>query len=251
MAAKKKSTKTGNSGNTGNAKEAELEALRAHVPPTDAALTQTLEAVSAVAAHLQPPPEPHPSDLVQALLHIVFAAGAPCGVGREAVRRIEEGYVDRNEFRVTEAFEVADLLADLPIPDLFDRCHTVQQAIAQIYADQNAVTLDFLREAAVSDRNNFFQRVSIPPEAQRYLLNLLSFEESIFSDRSTQRAQQRLGLDPKAPAVQKFLDGLKELLAPFGHLPQRVNTDLPSGKPRLEPLLCPACLVVRLAPTKK
>jgi hypothetical protein len=79
---------------------------------------------------------------------LYFADGLPCGYGQEARRRIAEGFVDRNEFRVTEAFEVEDLLRDLPIPNLFDRCLAVRDSIAQIYNDQNGVNLGFLRDAA-------------------------------------------------------------------------------------------------------
>ena len=45
-------------------------------------------------------------DFIDALLHLSFSHGLPCGYGQEVRRRIEASYVDRNEFRVTEAFEV-------------------------------------------------------------------------------------------------------------------------------------------------
>jgi len=186
------------------------------------------------------------------MLHFQFAEGLPCGVGQEAVRRVEAGFVDRNEFRVTEAFEVETLLEDLGFPDPFERCLAAQESIAQVYNDQNGVTLDFLREAAVSDRNNFFARVqAISPTVEHFLVQLVSWEEIIFSERSTLRVQQRLGLDPKASAVKDFIDKLRAMLAPYGHLPIRVGADRSDGKPNLDHPLSPACLVARIGPPPK
>jgi hypothetical protein len=234
-----------------NGKAAAAEPVDPHAPvaPTDAALGRTLEELRAVVAKLTPPPQPAPQDWVGALVHATIAHGLPCGYGQEALRRIAESFVDRNEFRVSEAFEVAELLATLEIPDLFERCLALRESIAQIYNDQNAVSLDFLVEASVSDRTNFFNRVpAIAPRVQRWLANLLSFEEAILSDRSTLRVVQRLGMDPKSTAVTGFFTELRQIVAPFGHLPLEVGPPLPSGKPRLDPVLCPSCLLVRLAP---
>ncbi|MCC7396385.1 MAG: hypothetical protein IT455_04895 [Planctomycetes bacterium] len=218
----------------------------------------TLTALKAVLADLPPPPAPAEGELlpqldfVDALLHCYFAEGLPCGYGQEARRRIAEGFVDRNEFRVTEAFEVEDLLRDLPIPQLFDRCLAVRDSIAQIYNDQNGVNLGFLREAGISDRNTFFQRVpAVQPHVVTFLGNLLTVEELVFSDKSTLRAQQRLGIDAKEAAAGKFLDEVRALLKPYGKLPLDVGPDLPGRKPNLAHPLSPACLLVRLAPAGK
>ena len=212
--------------------------------------------VSAPAAAPAPkPPEivwPPPLDLVEAMLHIYFADGLPCGYGQEARRRIQDNFVDRNEFRVTEAFEVEDMLRDLPIPNLFDRCLAVRDSIAQVYNDQNGVNLGFLREAGISDRNTFFQRVpALQPHVVTFLTNILTFEELCFSDKSTLRAQQRLGLDPKDSAVNDFLNALRALLKPYGQLPLSVGPHLSSHKPNLQHTLSPACVLVRLAPAGK
>jgi hypothetical protein len=173
-------------------------------------------------------------------------------VAQETVRRIAEEFVDRNEYRVSEAFEVEDLLADLQMPELFARCQSAQQAIAQVYNDQNSVDLAYLREATISERKSFFQRSPvIPTHTVRYLSHFLSFEEVVFSPRSTQRVQQRLGLEGAGVAVDRFVDRVRALLAPFGHLPIQVGPDSKDGKPNREPTLCPACLLVRLAPTGK
>ena len=42
---------------------------------------------------------------------------------------------------------------------MFERCLHVRESVAQIYNDQNGVQIDFLHEAGVGDRANFFQRV--------------------------------------------------------------------------------------------
>lgn len=230
---------------------------RDHLPPTPANLQAVVEELEKVLADLPPPQveegqAPPAGDLVEAMLHIYFADGLPCGYGQEARRRIQESFVDRNEFRVTEAFEVEDLLRDLPIPDLFDRCLAVRDSVAQIYNDQNGVQLAFLREAGIGDRNTFFQRVpALQPHVVHFLTNLLTLEELCFSDKSTLRAQQRLGLDPKDAAASKFLDRVRALLKPYGQLPLDVGPHLPGRKVNLAHPLSPACLLVRLAPAGK
>jgi hypothetical protein len=205
-----------------------------------------------------PPPPPPPImalpqlDLVDAMLHYYFADGLPCGYGQEARRRINECFVDRNEFRVTEAFEVEDLLRDLEIPNLFDRCLAVRDSIAQVYNDQNGVNLGFLRDASISDRNTFFQRVpALQSHVVTFLINLLTFEDLCFSEKSTLRAQQRLMLDPKDASVAKFVDQLRAHVKPYGRLPLEVGPDLASGRPNEKHLLSPACVLVRLAPAGK
>lgn len=223
---------------------------RAPLEPTAKALESSLAELATVLGKLAPPLEPKPTDLVDAMVHITTASGAPCGVGQFARYRIKTAFVDRNEFRLTEAFELEVLLAELPVPDLFDRCDQLVQAIRQIYNEQNDVTLEFLRDAQVSDRNTFLQRaVTIKPEIAKFLQNLLSFEELIFSDRSTQRVQQRLNLDCKLPHVEAFVAKVRELLRPFGGLPLDVGPD--SKTIITEPTLSPACLLLRLAPAGK
>jgi len=228
---------------------------REHLPPTPENLRATLARLEKVLADVPPPPPPAegqvvpPLDLVEAMLHAYFADGLPCGYGQEARRRIAGGFVDRNEFRVTEAFEVEDLLRDLPIPNLFDRCLAVRDSVAQIYNDQNGVNLGFLRDAGIGDRNLFFQRIpALQAHVVAFLGNLLTIEELCFSDKSTLRAQQRLGLDPKDAAANQFLSTVRALLKPYGQLPLVVGPHLPGGKPNLQHALSPACILVRLAP---
>lgn len=258
-AKKKKSTTRKAAGRKAGGKKASskqavvaAEDLHAPIEPTAQGLKRVLEEVAAVVERLPKPDEPGPGDLVHALIHLVLTRDVPCGYGQEAIRRIETTFVDRNEFRVTEAFEVEELLADLDIPDRFARCMEIREAIAQLYNDQNAVSLDFLREAMVSERNAFFQRVpAIAPDVAAGLSQLVSFEECIFSTRSTLRTRQRLGLDPKSADVDRFFAALRELLADFGHVPLRVGPDRAGGKPVLEPALSPARWLLRLGPPTK
>lgn len=228
------------------------EDLHAPIRPEAAGLQRVLEETTAVVERLPRPEQPEQGDLVHALIHLVLTRDVPCGYGQEAIRRIESAFVDRNEFRVTEAFEVEELLADLEIPDRFARCMEIREAISQLYNDQNAVSLDFLREATVSERTAFFQRVpAISPEVAAELSHLVSFEECIFSGRSTLRARQRLGFEPRSAEVDRFFAALRELLADFGHVPLRVGPDRADGKPLLEPALSPARWLLRLAPRAK
>ena len=219
--------------------------IRAPLEATPAHLKSTLAEVRASLEGVEPPEEARASDLVDAMLHITMAEGLPCAVGQECVRRFDGHFVDRNEFRLTEAFEVEELVADLEIPNCFNRALRARDSIAEIYNDQNEVTLEFLREASVTDRKLFFQRTPvIKPAVVHFVAALLTFEEILFSDRSTLRLQQRVGMDPKTKAVQEFFGELKQLVARFGHLPLAVAAGNSEG-------LSAASLVIRLAPPGK
>ena len=225
---------------------------REALAPTAQNLKATLAELDLVLKDLPPPAEPKQLDFIEAVLHLYFADGLPCGYGQEARRRIAEGFVDRNEFRVTEAFEVEDLLSDLQIPGLFDRCLAVRNTVAQIYGDQNGVHLTFLREAGIADRNMFFQRVpAMQPHVAAFLTNLLTLEELCFSDKSTLRAQQRLSLDPKDAEANEFLNTLRATMKPYGHLPIDVGPHLGGRKPNCKHTLSPACVLARIAPAGK
>jgi hypothetical protein len=226
--------------------------IRAHLAPTPANLEATIEAIKASLVALTAPPEPTPGDLVEAMLHITFGEGIACGIGQECVRRIEHEFVDLNEFRLTEGFEIERLLRDLEIPRLFERSVRARESIAEVYNDQNAVTLEFLREASVTDRNMFFQRMPVlKTPATHFIVSIMTFEEILFSDRSTLRLQQRLGLDPKDKGVNEFFGELKQLIAPFGHLPLAVGPASTDGNPLIDPPLSAASLTMRLAPAPK
>ncbi len=217
--------------------------------PGSAAFKSTLQELREALAHVTPPPEPHPGDLVVAMIHFIFAEGLPCAVGQEAYRRLDTGFVDRNELRLTEAYEIEEMLGDLGIPDQFERSLAVRDSVAQIYNDQNEVDLTFLREAMVTERNQFFARVpAIKPRVAKFLGDLVSFEVILFSDRSTLRVQQRLGLDPKSLPVNEFVGELKPLLRAFGHLPLAVPQTTTAGSPAAGGSLCPACILTRLGP---
>jgi hypothetical protein len=225
---------------------------RATLPQGPASWEKVLAELKVVLADVPPPAAPKAGDLYEAMLHIYFADGVACGCGQEARRRITENFVDRNEFRVTEAYEVEDLLSDLPIANLFARCLAVRDSVAQIYNDQNGVNLDFLREAGVGDRNTFFVRLpALQPHVVAFLNNLLIVEELCFGEKSTLRAQQKLGMDPKDAVAQQFIAELRTLLKPYGHLPLDVGKNGAHGKPNLDHVLCPACIMVRLLPGAK
>jgi hypothetical protein len=84
-----------------------------------------------------------------------------------------------------------------------------------------------------------------------FLSNLLALEEVAFSERSTLRAQQRLGLDPKSSSTARFIDELRVCLKPYGHIPVSIGPHGKDGKPSFKHKLSPACILVRLAPIVK
>jgi hypothetical protein len=58
-------------------------------------------------------------------------------------------------------------------------------------------------------------------------------------------------MDPKDATAQKFISELREMLKPYGHLPLDVGKNGAHGKPNLDHVLCPACIMVRLLPGAK
>ena len=226
--------------------------IRCALAPTPANLTATLEALKESLVHVPPPAEAQAGNLVEAMLHITMAKGVHCGVGQECRRRFVEGYVDRNEFRLTEAFEIEETVSDLEIPQAFQRCLQARDSIGELYNDQNQVDLEFLREASVTDRNMFFQRMPIlRPDVIHFLQAVMTFEEIIFSERSTLRLQQRVGLDPKSGVTHEFLGQLNQIIRPYGHLPLDVGPHASNGAPIATPALSAASQMVRLAPAMK
>ncbi len=247
MSAKKKSRKE-----DAQDEVAAVQDPRESLPQNAVSWKLVLRELELVLADIPKPAEPKAAELVEAMLHLYFADGLPCGYGQEARRRIRESFVDRNEFRVTEAYEVEDLLRDLQIPNLFDRCLWVRESVAQTYNDQNGVNLDFLRELGIGDRNNFFQRTpALRPHVATFLTNVLTIEELCFSDKSTLRAQQRFGMDPKDDEAMQFIATVRTLLQPYGHLPLEVGAHLADRSPNLGHVLSPACLLARLLPGSK
>lgn len=226
--------------------------IRCALPPTPANLKAILADMQASLKNVPVPPEPVPGNLVEAMLHITMAKGVSCGIGQECRRRFVEGYVDRNEFRLTEAFEITESVADLEIPQAFQRCLRARDSIAEVYNDQNKVDLEFLREASITDRNMFFQRTPVlKPDVIHFLQAIVTFEEIIFSVRSTLRLQQRVGLDPKANTTHEFLGQLNQMIRPYGHLPLDLGPDSADGTPILSPELSAASQLIRLAPVFK
>ena len=128
----------------------------------------------------------------------------------------------------------------------------MRESVAQVYNDQNGVHLTFLRDAGISERSNFYQRVpALQHHVVVFLNHMLAIEEVCFSEKSTARAQQRLGLDPKDSAVAKFVDELRACMKPYGHVPVSIGPHGKNGKPNLKHKLSPACILARLAPFVK
>lgn len=243
---KTRSKGAGDADATGAATSARVDP-RAPVEPKPAVLQQTLEECARILAVLDKPAEPQPGDLVAAVIHQVLGAGVPCRVPQEALRRFEAEFVDRNELRVTEAYETEEMLADLDIPDLFDRCRTVQQIVTQVYGDQNRIDLAAIRTLSITERKGMFQRLpAIPPSAVAYLNQVLTFEDVLFAPRSAARSQGKLGLE--GAAGEEFVQRARELFAPIGHLPLVVGKP---GDAAAAHVLCPSCLLSRIGASRK
>ncbi len=145
--------------------------------------------------------------LVQLGMFCVFAVGGnPPKVCLEAVKRLVEAFPDWNEFRISDPLEFVEILEDLKLDNLYNRCERVLEFINDVYQDQNGVDLEFLRESDSEDRLTILDRyVSLGPALAHFLaLGIQGFEGVLFH-YSWARVVQRLGIVPRSGSPKVLL----------------------------------------------
>jgi hypothetical protein len=193
-------------------------------PPKGAAVGKALDLVVTAYGKLAPmeatitvsaaPGSPEPG-VVDHALYVVLAKDQNPKKAAEAVQRLHSEFVDWNEVRLCEAFEFADLFADLlPGPDLFARCERLKELINQIYQDQNKISLEFLREASPEERAKYLATLpALRPEEVFYVqVALTGFDQVVFHYGSA-RVVQRLGVVKRTGSPTQMVAQLEKLLA--------------------------------------
>ncbi|GEM_PF-3046418 len=151
--------------------------------------------------------------LVHLGMFCVFAVGGnPPKVCLEAVKRLVEAFPDWNEFRISDPLEFVEILEDLEIDNLYNRCERVLEFINDVYQDQNGVDLEFLRQSDTEDRLTILDRyVSLGPALAHFLaLGIQGFEGVLFH-YSWARVVQRLGLVPRSGSPKVLLSSFAKV----------------------------------------
>ena len=146
-------------------------------------------------------------------VYVLIARNVPRRRAEEAVRRLHTEFVDWNEVRLAEAFELAELWTDLiQVPDLFQRCEKVKSLIAQVYQDQNKISLDMLKEREPEERVQYLEAVqALAPDQRQYLALVLAGMDQVVFHWSLARVVQRLEVVKRtgSPAqMQSLLEGV-------------------------------------------
>ncbi|MEZ5988330.1 MAG: hypothetical protein R3F30_04260 [Planctomycetota bacterium] len=154
-----------------------------------------------------PPKAGAPENLVQMGIYCFFAVGGTSSKAAiDAMRRLIDNFPDWNEFRISDAYELVEILEDLPIEHLFDRCEQVLEFVNEVYNDRNFVELEYLREYPVEDRPAMLGRYqSLPPSYAHFLALAIQDFEGFLFHYSWARVVQRLGLVPRSGSPKKLV----------------------------------------------
>jgi hypothetical protein len=196
--------------------------------------------------------------LGEVLDHAIFAAlgrEVPARKKEEAVRRLHTEFVDWNEVRLAEAFELEQLFSDLvPVPDLFQRCERIKALINQVYQDQNKISLDHLREKSADERAKYLATLTPLSADQAFYVNLAveGFDKVLFH-YSSARVVQRLGIVKRTGSPSQMATQLEQLLgkrsSPLADQLALIwlgETICESKNPA-----CRQCVLVRMCPSRR
>ena len=154
-----------------------------------------------------PPAKEKGFTLVEIGIFSIFAIGRTSAKdAAEATKRVVKAFPDWNEFRISDAFELVEILEDLKIDTLFDRCEQVLEFVNEVYNDQNFVDLEYLRELPVDDRLALLGRFqSIPASMTHYLALAIQDFEGFLFHYSWARVVQRVGVVPRSGSPKKIV----------------------------------------------
>jgi hypothetical protein len=143
-----------------------------------------------------PPVKDKGFNLVEIGIFCIFAMGRTSAKdAAEATKRVVKAFPDWNEFRISDAFELVEILDDLKVESLFDRCEQVLEFVNEVYNDQNFVDLEYLRELPVEDRLALLGRFqSIPSSMTHYLALAIQDFDGFLFHYSWARVVQRVGI---------------------------------------------------------
>ncbi|MAE78119.1 MAG: hypothetical protein CMJ85_14750 [Planctomycetes bacterium] len=163
--------------------------------------------------------------VVEMGIFCIFATGGNSArVSFDAMVRLRKSFSEWNEFRVSEAYEFLEVLEDINVIEPYDHCEKVLEFVNEIYQDQNAVDLEFLRDLDAVDRLIALNRYrSLGPALSHYMaLGLQGFDGILFH-YSWSRVVQRVGIVPRAGSPKALVASLAEVFGALDTLALQIN----------------------------
>ncbi|HUB25632.1 MAG TPA: hypothetical protein VL992_09390 [Tepidisphaeraceae bacterium] len=122
----------------------------------------------------EPPPR-QPRDSLRALVHAAMSYDMPDSRVEEAMRAIDEEFVDLNELRVATELEAQELLGS-KYPDIEKRVTMITKALNQIFEREHTLSLERLASVSKRDARQFLRSLpDIHPFVEAYVM-LMSFD---------------------------------------------------------------------------
>ncbi len=202
----------------------------------------------------RPPQKKSPKTVVETGIFAILAIGGnAAGECMDAVHRLLEAFPDWNEFRISDAIEFYELLAETKIDNLYDRCQRILDFVNDVYQDQNAVDLEFLRDLEPQDRLQILDRYPSlgPPLAYFIALSLQNYEGVLFN-YSWARVAQRVGLVPRSGSPKVLTASLEKALKGLDSVSAQINMlELGEEVCHSKNPLCRSCYLVLMCKDRK
>jgi len=212
-------------------------------------LTKTLGKAATVAS------KNLPDTVVETGIFTIFALGGTASrTALEAVKRLRDTFPDWNEFRVSDTFEFVEVLEDLNIGDLYDRCEQALEFVREVYKDQNAVDLEFLREREPAERLQLLNRYpALGAGLALHLALALQDFSGVLFDYSWARVAHRVGLIPRSGSPKTNVKALAKLYTKEADLATVQLNMIRLGEEICTPKnpLCKSCYLVLHCPSRK
>lgn len=122
--------------------------------------------------HGEPPAPPEDGLLAESVLAILSNGSSKKTAGA-ALKKLQDGFVDWNEARVSTVHEVAACVGAAPEDE--EKARSVRALLRAVFREDNEIGMGFLREASPSDAREFVEKIRElePTVAYRILMEVL------------------------------------------------------------------------------
>jgi endonuclease III len=181
------------------------------------------------------PPPPEAERLVEHLIVGILSEDATDGKAKAALRQIKESTVDLNDFRVTPAGDIVEIIGK-SYPDAVRKASQLSRSLNAIFEKEHGLDLTFLQEKTKREAHEYLESVTTPFAAAWTLLWGLS-GHAIPVDQQMMAVLRRdklVDLQASAAEIQSFLErniAASDAGAFVLLMRKYVGTKAPRGKP--------------------
>lgn len=190
-------------------------------------------------------------DALTWLVCAVISDGIGDGKARAAMKRLSDVFVDWNELRVTPADEIVAVLG--AVPQSREKAAALIAALNRLFAINNSLSLDFLKDKAKRDARSWLERLDgIGPAAAAAIMLHALDGHAVPVDSGVHRLMSRLGViksDMPAVVAQGALErhvSHRDAAGCTAVLRRHADEVCIAGEPK-----CSACVLRRGCPTGK